>query len=157
DAGITLAPVSIGWPVASTLAGRLLLRVGYRPLIVVGSVVALSGALMLAGADAGTTRTDLMIAMLITGTGLGFMSTPSLVSVQTAVPWSRRGVATSSQQFFRTIGGALAVALLGALLNARLQAMLGPDVSPNAALDPELRATLDPSDLTSLVSALLEG
>lgn len=154
DAGLTLAPVSIGWPIASTLAGRLLLRFGYRPLTILGGAVALVGAVMLAAIGEDSGRTALMAAMLVTGTGLGFMATPYLVAVQNAVPWRRRGVATSSQQFFRTIGGALSVAALGALLNARLGATLGRAADPNAALDPALRAALSPSALGALVSAL---
>jgi len=157
DAGITLAPVSIGWPIASTLAGRLLLRVGYRPLTIIGGAGALVGCLMLATIDAGATRLDLMAGMLVMGLGLGFMSTPFMVAVQSAVPWGRRGVATSSQQFFRTIGGAIAVAALGALLNARLEAVIGPGISPNAALDPALRSELAAGELATLVSGLGAG
>ncbi len=154
DAGLTLAPVSIGWPLASTLAGRLLLRVGYRPLTIAGGAVAVAGAGLLAAGGDGTGRLELMAAMLVTGIGLGFMATPYLVAVQNSVPWRRRGVATSSQQFFRTIGGAVAVAAFGALLNARLGATIGGDVSLNAALDPALRAGLSPEALRTLVAGL---
>ena len=57
----------------------------------------------LARAADGGARADVVLSMLVIGGGLGFMSTPYLVSVQTGVPWRRRGVATSSQQFFRPI------------------------------------------------------
>ncbi len=95
--------------------------------------------------------------MMITGFGLGFVSMPYLLGVQNAVPWRRRGVATSSVQFFRNIGGAISVAALGALLNARLQAIAGPGVDANAALEPALRARLSPHALHNLTSALLHG
>jgi hypothetical protein len=58
--------------------------------------------------------------MVTLGVGNGFVSTPYLVAVQNAVPWHKRGIATSLGQFFRTIGGSIAVAGFGALLNARL-------------------------------------
>ncbi len=93
--------------------------------------------------------------MMITGCGLGLMSMPCLLGVQNAVPWRRRGVATSSVQFFRNIGGAVAVAALGALLNARLQAVAGPHVDANATLDPTLRAHLSPQALHHLTASLL--
>lgn len=157
DAGLILAPMSIGWPLASTLSGRLLLRIGYRPLTITGGAISLVGTVLLAGVDAETTRTYLVSAMFVIGVGLGFMSTPYLVAVQNAVPWRRRGVATSTQQFFRTIGGATTVALLGVLLNNRLQPILGASVDPNAALDPELRAGLAPESQELLVSALAQG
>jgi hypothetical protein len=95
--------------------------------------------------------------MMLIGFGLGFVSMPYLLGVQNAVPWHRRGVATSSVQFFRNIGGAISVAALGALLNARLQAVAGPGVDANAALDPALRARLSSTALHTLTSALLHG
>lgn len=157
DAGLVLAPVSLGWPIASTIAGRLLLGVGYRPLTIAGGGIATVGALLLAGVGEGTDRLDLMLAMLVLGLGLGAMATPYLVAVQNAVPWHRRGVATSSQQFFRMIGGAVAVAALGALLNERLRSTAGAVATPDVALDPELRALLSPAALETLVNALGSG
>jgi EmrB/QacA subfamily drug resistance transporter len=156
DAGITLAPMSIGWPVASTAAGWLLLRAGYRPLVVVGGIASLAGTALLATAGPSSTRALVMVAMLVAGIGLGLMSTPYLVAVQNAVPWQRRGVATSSVQFFRTIGGAVAVAGFGALLNTRLAAS-GRAAEADAALDPRLRAQLPAADLASVQDALGHG
>jgi EmrB/QacA subfamily drug resistance transporter len=149
-AGSILAPILLGWPIASTLAGRLLLKI-------FGSVTVMTGCALLALTHAGTTGAWIMLAMMITGFGLGFNSMPYLLGVQNAVPWRRRGVATSSVQFFRNIGGAISVAALGALLNARLQAIAGPGVDANATLDPRLRAGLAPGALHKLTSALLHG
>ena len=153
-AGSILAPVLLGWPIASTIAGRLMLRIDYRPMTIAGSLMVITGTTMLAFTHAGTTATWIMVSMMITGFGLGFLSMPYLLGVQNAVPWGRRGVATSSVQFFRNIGGAISVAALGALLNARLQSVAGPGVDANATLDPVLRARLDPAALHKLTSAL---
>jgi len=157
DAGTILAPILIGWPIASTLAGRLLMRVGYRTMSVGGAACGLAGCLMLARAGASTGRLEVMIAMLIIGLGLGFGSMPYLLGVQNAVPWQRRGVATSSVQFFRNIGGAVSVAALGALFSGRLQAIAGPGADANALFDPSLRGRLAPDTLHHLSSALLHG
>ena len=156
DAGITLAPMSIGWPIASTLSGWLLLRTGFRPLTIFGGVVSLLGAAMLASVDAESTRALLMASMFVAGLGLGFMSTPYLLAVQNAVSWGQRGVATSAVQFARTVGGAVTVAALGAVLNARLAAS-GAPADANAALDPSLRASLPVDALNALTSALTTG
>ena len=68
-------------------------------------------------------------------------------------------MATSSVQFFRSIGGAVAVAALGALFNARLAATgaFSGGVDPNAVLEPALRAALTPERVTALQAALLYG
>ncbi|HEX3555014.1 MAG TPA: MDR family MFS transporter [Thermoanaerobaculia bacterium] len=157
DAGKILAPILIGWPIASTLAGRMLLRAGYRSMALGGGVLIVAGSGLLALTGPGTGRAQMMLAMMVIGLGLGFTSMPYLLGVQNAVPWQRRGVATSSVQFFRSIGGAVAVAALGALLSSRLQAVAGPGVSADAMLDPALRTRLSPAILHRLTGALLHG
>jgi len=157
DAGTILAPILIGWPIASAIAGRLLLRVGYRQMSIGGSVLVVAGCLLLARTGAATGRTGVMVAMMIVGLGLGFISMPYMLGVQNAVPWNRRGVATSSVQFFRNIGGAISVAALGALMNSRLERIVGRGANANAALDPALRSRLSPEALNHLTSALLHG
>jgi EmrB/QacA subfamily drug resistance transporter len=157
DAGMILAPMSIGWPIASTTSGWLLVRFGYRPFILAGAGFGTAGCVVLASAQPDSSRLLLMGAMFLLGTGLGFLSTPYLLAVQNAVPWKRRGVATSSVQFFRTIGGAIAVAALGAVLNARLAQRLGPDVDANVALDPQLRSRVPAERLQELVTGLEGG
>ncbi len=156
DAGSVLTPVLIGWPIASTISGRLLLRIGYRPLALGGSVGVLAGCALLATVDAGTSRPWLWGAMLLIGLGMGFVALPYFVGVQSAVPWGRRGVATSSTQFFRTMGGALAVAMLGVLLQMRLEAA-GAAGTVDALLDPARRAHLPPAALGATATALLGG
>ncbi len=157
DAGTILAPILIGWPIASTLAGRLLLRVGYRTMSLWGAVLIVVGCTMLVMPGHSTVRMAVMISMMIIGLGLGFISMPYMLGVQNAVPWNRRGVATSSVQFFRNIGGAVAVAALGALLNSRFQALAGAGADANAALEPALRAKVAPAVLQRLTGALLYG
>jgi EmrB/QacA subfamily drug resistance transporter len=157
DAGMTLAPMSIGWPIASTTSGWLVAKRGYRPFILAGAALSTAGCLFLAAIDPSWGRGAVMLAMFLLGLGLGFLSTPYLLAVQNAVPRNQRGVATGSVQFFRSIGGAVAVAALGAMLNAHLASTLGEDVDPNVALNPELRATIPPESLGQLVAALEGG
>lgn len=157
DAGITLAPMSIGWPIASTTSGWLLMRFGYRPFILLGSALGILGSVLLALADPASGRLPVMVAMFFLGLGLGFTSTPYLLAVQNAVPWNRRGVATSSVQFFRSIGGAIAVAAFGAVLNAELAGKVGRELDPNVALNPTLRGNYPADILRPLVEALDSG
>jgi len=48
---------------------------------------------------------------------MGFSTTAFIVGIQNAVDWSRRGVATSSNLFLRSMGASIWVALLGAIAN----------------------------------------
>jgi len=161
DAGLLLAPVSIGWPIASAISGRLILPIGYRRLLMAGGCLAVVGTSLLASVDAASGRLGVMTAMLVLGLGLGLTSTPQIVAVQSAVSWRSRGAATSSLQFFRAIGGAVAVAAFGALLNARLRFSLGTatvaDAGADALLDPRTRVGLAPEALEHLSGALLSS
>lgn len=156
-AGAVLMPMSLAWPITSTIAGVLLLRVGYRALVIVGSIAAAGGCVLLALMPPDPARVWLMGAMFVIGAGMGLISTPYLVAVQAAVPYARRGAITSAQQFFRTIGGAVAVAAFGALLNATLRDRLGSELAASRALDPVLRAGLSPGELTAIAGALAAG
>ncbi|HEX7182566.1 MAG TPA: MDR family MFS transporter [Thermoanaerobaculia bacterium] len=156
DAGTVLTPILIAWPLSSTLTGHYLMRVGYRRFAIGGAFLLILGGVILALTDGSTTRTMIMVSMGITGFGMGFTSMPYLLGPQNAVAWRQRGVATSTVQFFRAIGGAVAVAALGALFSARLHAA-APDINPNIALDPALREKASPATLADLSSALLHG
>ncbi|MFH1764292.1 MAG: MDR family MFS transporter [Gemmatimonadota bacterium] len=157
DAGMTLAPMSIGWPIASTTSGWFLAKRGYRPFVLSGSILATVGCVLLVLADPSSGRGPVMLAMFLLGLGLGFLSTPFLLAVQNAVPRHQRGVATSSVQFFRSIGGSIAVAALGTVLNAHLSGSLESGIDPNVALNPELRGGIPPGALAELVNAMDAG
>jgi uncharacterized protein YejL (UPF0352 family) len=62
--------------------------------------------------------------MFITGLGIGLVMQVLVVAVQNAVPYSALGVATATSTFFRTIGGAFGVAVLGAVFANRLVSQL---------------------------------
>jgi MFS family permease len=163
DAGSILTPVLVGWPIASTLSGRMLPRVRYRQMLYLGGGLLLLGGFLLARTAASTSPNAMRLAMMTLGLGLGFTAMPYLLGVQNAVPWGLRGVATSTVQFFRTIGGAVGVAALGALFNARLAATASPQdlgvhgANVNAALDPALRTRLPSTQLAHLSAAILHG
>jgi EmrB/QacA subfamily drug resistance transporter len=157
DAGTAIAPIAIGWPIASTFAGRVLPRTGYRMLIRGGLALTFCAAcglkvLLRPGADLWAIR----MVMVLYGLGLGFANTPLIIAVQSSVPWKRRGVATASTMFSRTIGGTLAVGILGGVLGAALAAGGAPPGAVDRLLGPE-RSFLPPSLLRSLSDALQGG
>jgi MFS family permease len=54
------------------------------------------------------------------GIGMGLSSTAFIVSIQSTVGWQKRGIATASNMFMRTLGSTIGAALLGGILNSRL-------------------------------------
>lgn len=156
DAGTILAPMLLGWPITSTIAGWLLMRLGYRKLSVSGALLVLAGIAPLAWIGAATTRIEVMACLFVIGLGLGFASIPFYIGPQNAVAWNQRGVVTSALQFSRTIGGTIGVAALGALLNAHL-IVGGRTLKTETALDPALRAAASPGEIAAIGTALLSG
>ena len=172
SAGITLGPLLLAWPIASTLSGRVVIRYGYRFTAVLGMIFAAAGSGMVTLFTTGTSLLFIVIAMLTIGTGLGFASTAFIISVQNAVPWKLRGVATASTQFVRTIGGTIGVAVLGTILNAQMAfrfpaifarypaatASLPRSVSQaNVLLTPNVRASLPAAFLHQLQLAFAQS
>ena len=126
QAGGAIAPMVIGWPIASALSGRLLTRVGYRPLVRFGLFISAVSSLLLAlVAHEGTPLWMLRAIAAGFGVGMGLSNTALLIAVQTSVRWDRRGVATASTVFFRTIGATLGVGALGAVLAGALARYAG--------------------------------
>ena len=113
-AGAAVAPMSLGWPVGSVTAGRLLLRVGYERLLLAGATVLVLGATALALLPHSAVVAGSAAAVL--GLGMGLVSTPVLIVIQSSVPHRRRGAATAFNQLSRTVGGALGVGLMGILV-----------------------------------------
>jgi EmrB/QacA subfamily drug resistance transporter len=159
-AGLTLVPMSIGWPLASTFAGRVILRIGFRRTAQLGAILAVIGSVLLVWAAGQDTVVWIGAAILVQGAGFGFMTTTLIVGLQSSVPWSTRGIATASAMFSRQLGSTVWVAMLGSVLNAVLISRAaggdGPGVT-SALLDPVARAALTPAALVSLESALAGG
>ncbi|HEY6909495.1 MAG TPA: MDR family MFS transporter [Myxococcales bacterium] len=158
-AGSAITPMVVGWPIASAIGGRVLPRVGFRPLIRGGLAISAVAAAALAfflrpGASVHVPQA----ATALFGVGLGFANTSLLIAVQTSVGWRERGVATASTMFARTIGGTLAVGALGGILAATLLANASiPAGAASQLLGPARGAGLDPAVVRSLTASLQSG
>jgi hypothetical protein len=81
----------------------------------------------------------------------------TVLAVQSSVAYGERGSATSLTLFFRSVGGAVGVSVLGNLLVARLRAQgVGPG-ELQALLDPAQRLLLTPEALQPLRAHLAAG
>ncbi len=172
SAGVTLGPLLLAWPIAATISGKIVIRYGYRVTAVLGMFTAALGVALTLFFNAQTSLAFIIVAMALIGAGLGFASSVFILSVQNAVPWNMRGVATATTQFFRTMGGTIGVAVMGTILNAQMAFRFAPiyaqftavashlpkNVAPaNVLLTPGLRASLPLAFLTQLQSALSQS
>lgn len=119
-AGFALAAMTVGWPIAASLSGRLYLRIGFRDTALIGSVVVVAGAVLVALLSRTSPVLAVAVASFVVGVGLGLCSAPTMVAVQSVVDWQRRGVVTATNMFSRNLGSAVGVAVFGAIANATL-------------------------------------
>ena len=133
--GLLTIPLMVGLMAMSIGSGRVITRTGrYKAFPVVGLVVVAVGLglFSLLGVD-----TPLPVAgayMVVLGAGLGMVMQVLVLAVQNAVPHRDLGTATSAATFFRSMGGALGVAVFGAVLSNRLGTYI-PDRLAAADLD----------------------
>jgi EmrB/QacA subfamily drug resistance transporter len=137
-AGFTLTAMSIGWPIASTMAGSLLLKIGFRKTSVIGGIFLILGSMMFVtlSPDAGPIWAAL--GSFLFGIGMGLTSTSFIVSIQSTVSWKQRGIATATNMFMRNLGNTVGAALLGGILNIRLKEFIqekGVKLSENLTVD----------------------
>ncbi len=137
-AGLTISTLSLGWPIASSLSGSLIIRRGFRFTAVLGMVVIVAATVLYAAmVNPALSPFALAGASTVFGFGLGFASTSSLIAVQTAVDYSQRGVATGANMFARTLGSSLFVAVLSSVMNGEILRQL-----KLASENPQFAATL---------------
>jgi len=121
-AGFVLTPFVLGWVAMSIVSARLVLRLGYRVLVVSGMACLSVAFLLLSRWAPGLTQAVAMRDALLGGIGMGLTFVPMLIAVQSAVPRADLGAATSMTQFCRTIGGAVGLSVMGAVMIRRLAA-----------------------------------
>lgn len=170
-AGSLLTPLMLSWVTMSVIGGRLLLKIGYRTISLVGFTIMAIGFGMLAMYGRDMPQYRLYIDLMLIGAGLGLTMLTLLIAVQQAVERPQLGTATSLNQFSRAIGGAFGVAIMGAVLTSGLATQLQKAAegggraltaeqaasfaqNPNALIEPAARAALPPETLDVLQEAM---
>jgi EmrB/QacA subfamily drug resistance transporter len=123
-AGSLLTPLMLAWVTMSVVGGRLLLRVGYRPMVLTGLAFLTAAFAIFWTFGRTTPRIWLLLDLILLGAGLGLTMLTLLLAVQHSVARDQLGVATSMNQFSRSIGGAVGVAVMGAALAVSLHTNL---------------------------------
>ncbi|WP_285351233.1 MDR family MFS transporter [Pseudomonas sp. ME-P-057] len=120
SAALHLMPLAIGMPMGAYFGGRRTSLTGrYKPIILAGAALmplAILGIAFTPPQSAVLTS----LFMVLTGIASGLQFPTSLVGTQNSVEVKDMGVATSTTNLFRSLGGAVGVATMSALLLAML-------------------------------------
>jgi EmrB/QacA subfamily drug resistance transporter len=142
-AGFALAALTLGWPLAASVAGRIYLRIGFRRTALIGVAVILIGSGLLALLSSRSSVWQVAATCFVIGLGMGLVASPTLISAQSSVEWERRGVVTGTNVFARSMGSALGIAVFGAIANSSLSRRVGGHISSTASAIPA--SVLDPA------------
>jgi EmrB/QacA subfamily drug resistance transporter len=116
-AGLRLLPLLAGILMASITTGRLVSRFGrYKAFVVVGTGVMAIGLGIMSTISVSTGAWPLAGMLFIVGLGMGLFMQTLVLAVQNSVRPEYMGVGTAAITFFRSLGGAVGSAVLGAVL-----------------------------------------
>ncbi|HJV98851.1 MAG TPA: MDR family MFS transporter [Arthrobacter sp.] len=121
EAGLLTLPMIAGNLIGSVVSGQLISRTGKWKRYLVGGSILLIAGLGLAGTVDHTTELWLTgVYTSILGLGLGMVMQNLVLAVQNTVKAADIGTASASVAFFRSVGGAIGVSVLGAVLGTRV-------------------------------------
>jgi len=160
-AASVVTPVMLTWALSGVFAAPAIVRLGFRKIALIGCfLMTASFCGLLACAVLNAPAWLLTGVLAISGLGFGPASMAYLLAAQDAVAWQQRGIITSGIVFFRSIGGAFGIGLLGMLFNILIQPQMTHlhAIGVNAAdlMDPRKRAQLPPDALHS-ASGMIAG
>jgi EmrB/QacA subfamily drug resistance transporter len=154
--GSFLTPMMLGIVFGAAVSGQILARTGghYRLQGVIGVSIMAVGMFLLSRVSSSTTHTYALSSAVLMGFGLGTSFPLFTIAIQNGVPQRYLGVATSSAQFFRSVGGSIGLALFGSFMVRQFKDGMQENLPPEAfeAVPPQL---LD--QITSNPNALINS
>ncbi|HEY8167441.1 MAG TPA: MDR family MFS transporter [Candidatus Limnocylindrales bacterium] len=137
ESGLAALPLMLGLILSSILSGQIVARTGRYKWLVVGAIVLMGiSSALFTQLDGSTDVTSVWIWMFIAGLGVGPTFAVFTIIIQNAVPFRDLGVATSNLTFFRQIGGAVALAIVGTIFGTSFQDELVPQVAAAGVPEP---------------------
>ena len=173
--GVAMLSLSLGWSLGALAIGQTINRIGKKPAAIAGTFCLIIGSAGTLFFTTETTTVNSFIIFFIAGTGMGFVTLSTLMVVQNSLSTADLGVATSTHQFARTLGGTIGVGISGSLMTWGLSNALtrfanatdGPQIPAEIAetvtqnldslLRPGLQAELDPQIRLALQEAVSRG
>ena len=136
--GVMTIPMIGGLFVASMVSGRFITKTGrWKGWLVAGGLFLTAGLGLLGLMRYDTPYWELSIYMAMLGIGVGTMMQNLVLSTQNQVTPKDLGAASSTVSFFRSLGGAVGVGVLGSVMSGRITHYAKDTV---ASLDPQSQA-----------------
>src|ERR671918_2763317 len=167
NSGAVLIPLTGCMILVSIVVGRLITRTGrYKGFLLAGTLIMALGYYLLTRLEYGSTPTELTVAMIVTGLGLGAVLQTYTLVVQNATSRNDLGVATSITQLSRSLGATLGTAIFGTIMTNGIKTAIPKHLPPQALEGPQaaklsegggVGMVLDPNTLGQLPEAVATG
>jgi EmrB/QacA subfamily drug resistance transporter len=156
ETGVAYLPVTVGVGISAGITSQLLSRVGTRPLIVAGALIASSGVYYLSRISVeGAYVTDLLPGLVVMSLGIGAVFVATATAANAGVPAGQAGLAAALLNASQQVGGALGLAIFSALATSRTGDLLANHTNPAEALTSGFQRALLASSIFLLASAAI--
>jgi EmrB/QacA subfamily drug resistance transporter len=161
EAGLKLIPLMLGIVSMSIFSGKRITTTGkYKIFPIAGAGIMTFGLILMSTLNETTSFGVLSIYAILVGAGLGLSMQTIVIALQNSVDFQDMGIATSSNTFFRSLGGAFGTAIFGTIFSNRIAYYLQDNIATLQSTDPQSLAGFDPAKLeqittnTSIISTL---
>jgi MFS family permease len=135
-AGAAYLPITAGFAVAGGIASQLVTRIGTRPVVVAGCLIAGAGIYYVSRVPLhGSYVRDLLPGFLVMSLGAGSVFVSVTAAANAGVPSDKAGLAAGLLNSSQQIGSALGLAILSAVAITRTDDLLAAHVSHSVAAD----------------------
>ncbi|MEY4314518.1 MAG: DHA2 family efflux MFS transporter permease subunit [Actinobacteria bacterium] len=161
SAGLKLIPLMLGIVSMSIFSGKRISSTGkYKIFPILGAAIMTLGLILMSTLNETTSFGVLSIYAIMVGAGLGLSMQTIVIALQNSVDFQDMGIATSSNTFFRSLGGAFGTAIFGTIFSNRVAYYLQDNIAALQSTDPQSLKEFDPAKLevittnTSVISTL---
>jgi EmrB/QacA subfamily drug resistance transporter len=153
--GLRFVPMTLAIVATSTLAPRIVARVGERRLLTVGLLCAAVGLFLLMDVHSGGSYVaDVLPGGMLAALGFGLSLVPATIAAVSGVAAKESGLASGMLNTSRLIGGALGLAILSTVAASRTRADLLVGATNSAALSGGFRMAFAVAAGLSVLGAL---
>jgi hypothetical protein len=153
QAGLKLIPLMLGIVSMSIMSGKQISATGkYKIFPIIGAGIMTIGLLLMSTLTEDTSFWILSGFAILVGAGLGLSMQTIVIALQNSVDFADMGVATSSNTFFRSLGGAFGTAIFGTIFSNRVAYFLEDGLTKLAVSNPTAVEGFDSSKLEQLTT-----
>ena len=135
-AGLAYLPITAGFAIAGGLASQLVTRVGTRPIVVAGCLVAATGIYWVSRVPLhGSYVTDLLPGFVVMSLGAGSVFVSVTAAANAGVPADKAGLAAGLLNPSQQVGSALGLAILSAVAITHTDTVVASGASHVVASD----------------------